>query len=234
MKCLKSILLIALFFSFNILMAQKHKFNLNHSFQDVSFNAGIYNNTGNEYLKDGTNLKFDYGVFNTFGCGFRTGVEYIYDLDEDLSCVGVPLRIAWRTGRDRRKPSERIASAINSYIVNQDPNPAVIILPLLSFRLELDAGLTPGYLFGNPSYGKCYSSLIGEYEEGLIIKNRFSLTGDLGFRIMLRIWRINFMFNPEYHYLLTDNYDFKTTVANRDNPISKSFISINLGAGFLF
>ena len=57
--------------------------------------------------------------------------------------------------------------------------------------IEVDAGVTPGYLSGKRA-------------------DSFYMTGDIGLKTSWRIWRMNLSINPAMHYLLTDKINMGT------------------------
>ncbi len=225
--------LIVIMIMNNVLFAQRSP-EYYRDYKDFSVGMGLYTNTGSEFLKNGTLLNVNYGIFSYRGIGFRGGFNYIYGIDEDLNIFSVPLSFALRTmGRDNRTPVERVVSSAGTLAYTRGDGFSAF-LALFSLKAELNAGLTPGYIAGEPYYGEVWDSYNGSYMEGLSVKNRFMLTADAGFRVSLKIWRFNFMANPQIHYNVTNNFRYRTSLENYDSDkVNDVFFSINCGVGFI-
>ena len=217
--------------------------------QDIRFTAGIRTPIERSIASDEAVMTLTYGRFFDNGLGFRTGAQWMfknYDIDEYL---GVPLYLAWRSGKRTFKESvkqgvQNTAYGVyqNKYYYRSDPDAGTILgsffLGLFN-RIEFFAGVTPGYIFGNRE--EPHGNAMEEYY--MNINNRFSLTADAGFGLSFRIWRFELSAIPSVHYFITDNYrevsirrdthDGSTDVFTSDKAKSWQF-AIQGGLSFTF
>ena len=214
-------------------------------FATVGVNAPMYKNIESDVV-----VGLHYGHYYPNGVGFRTGFQYIptvVDIDNSFS---LPLAVTYRTGSRTR--SAKLNSAALGIARTQvyDEGDAlkyglVTFLMNLFDRIELHAGLTPGYVAGKsreiyPSYH--YSGL-GYWEKTWTEKpSSFSLSADAGFDISFRIWRFDLKLMPAFHYNLTNNYRYNIQEGVRGSdevlrttvkPI-KWFFTFNGGLAFRF
>lgn len=208
--------------------------------QHRAVNAGIYTGYGvysilksDDFLNQGSIYALSFSHYSFRNLGLKTGISYIKDLEEDIDILFVPVNMSWRTRKDRRNLSQRVGHAMDSYI--EDDNTILgSILTMLPLQFEISAGVSPGYIFGTDYECNVWSSIHGDYVDRIIIKNRFCLTADFGIGIYLNIWKLTAMIRPEYHYMITDNFERRATLKSLNKPISRSYISFNAGIGFAF
>lgn len=233
MKCLYVLICLSVtVFSYG----QGKRFNPHNSYQDITVSGGIYANTNNDLLTDGTVYSVDYANFAYSGIGFRAGVSFVDQLDNNINIFCAPLSFAWRTPLgQQRSVVENIGLGLGGYIQSPSHNVGSAFFSMIPFRLELNAGLTPGTIAGNGFYNQRWSSFLGEYMYGVSVRNRFILSADVGFRATVRVWRLNMMLSPQYHYWLTDNFSRRSTLASLNSEkLSRSYMSFNFGLGYLF
>lgn len=227
---LSVIVILSSFTSF----AQTTKQIVASSFQDVSFGAGMYMSTHDQSLQYGTVYTLDYAQFGYYNVGFRGGVSYIDQVGRDVSMIGVPLRLAWRSGIDRRTMQEKFEASAYSFIAGGGDFGSAL-LNLTPLRFEVNGGITPMIAtdLGGTTYG--WSSYRGDYAEELSVKRDFALSADIGARLSIRVWRINLFFEPQYHYWLTNNfkYQIKTDDEVISPNIGRSYMSLLLGVNFI-
>lgn len=191
-----------------------------------------------------------YGHYYPNGLGFRAGFQYTPTVADIDNHFGVPLAFTFRTGS--RSFSNRLESAAygSIYSAVRDGEDGLrggffAFLMNMVDRIELHAGLTPGYVSGAgreqyPSY-KDYG---GKYwEKTWTEKPRsFSLSADAGMNINFRIWRFDLKIIPAFHYNLTNNYIYHIDKGERGSdriirqetrPI-RWFFTINGGLAFRF
>ena len=142
-------------------------------------------------------LDLSYGYFFRNGIGFRAGATYTPQMLKVGKAIGAPISFAWRTSDlDKNYNDDRIDydDYDSRYMLHQDYPDYVKeqmvsgfarFLTHLASSIEVDAGVTPGYLAGKRA-------------------DSFYLTGDIGLKTSWRIWRMNLSINPAMHYLLTD------------------------------
>ena len=148
---------------------------------------------------NGVDMRLDlsYGYFFRNGIGFRAGATYTPQMLKVGKAIGAPISFAWRTSDlDKKYNDDRIDydDYDSRYMLHQDYPDYVReqmvsgfarFLTHLASSIEVDAGVTPGYLSGKRA-------------------DSFYLTGDIGLKTSWRIWRMNLSINPAMHYLLTD------------------------------
>lgn len=148
---------------------------------------------------NGVDMRLDlsYGYFFRNGMGFRAGATYTPQMLKVGKAIGAPISFAWRTSDlDKKYNDDRIDydDYDSRYMLHQDYPDYVReqmvsgfarFLTHLASSIEVDAGVTPGYLSGKRA-------------------DSFYMTGDIGLKTSWRIWRMNLSINPAMHYLLTD------------------------------
>lgn len=163
---------------------------------DIEAGIGIQ---GVPNSNNGVDMRLDlsYGYFFRNGMGFRAGATYTPQMLKVGKAIGAPISFAWRTSDlDKKYNDDRIDydDYDSRYMLHQDYPDYVReqmvsgfarFLTHLASSIEVDAGVTPGYLSGKRA-------------------DSFYLTGDIGMKTSWRIWRMNLSINPAMHYLLTD------------------------------
>lgn len=163
---------------------------------DIEAGIGIQ---GVPNSNNGVDMRLDlsYGYFFRNGIGFRAGATYTPQMLKVGKAIGAPISFAWRTSDlDKNYNDDRIDYDYydSRYMLHQDYPDYVReqmvsefarFLTHLASSIEVDAGVTPGYLSGKRA-------------------DSFYMTGDIGLKTSWRIWRMNLSINPAMHYLLTD------------------------------
>lgn len=166
---------------------------------DIEAGIGIQ---GVPNSNNGVDMRLDlsYGYFFRNGMGFRAGATYTPQMLKVGKAIGAPISFAWRTSDlDKKYNDDRIDydDYDSRYMLHQDYPDYVReqmvsgfarFLTNLASSIEVDAGVTPGYLSGKRA-------------------DSFYLTGDIGLKTSWRIWRMNLSINPAMHYMLTDKID---------------------------
>ena len=242
MKRLK-IIVLAIFVTIP-LCAQKTLEN-DEIFATVGVNVPMYKNMESDVV-----VGLHYGHYYPNGVGFRTGFQYTPSVMDIDNSFGVPLAITFRTRS--RTTSAKLNSAAHGIARTQvyDEGDALkygfaTLLMNLFDRIELHAGLTPGYVAGKSRemYPTYHDSGMGYWEKTWTEKpSSFSLSADAGLDISFRIWRFDLKLMPAFHYNITNNYRYhilegvrrsdeviRTTV----KPI-KWFFTFNGGLAFRF
>ena len=148
---------------------------------------------------NGVNLRLDlsYGYFFRNGIGFRTGATYTPDMYKVGEAVGTSVSFAWRSFRldksyssdtidyDDYNPDYMLHQDYTDYAKEQIATGLARILTHMANSIEIDAGVTPGCIFGRKA-------------------DSFYMTGDIGLKTSWRIWRFNLTINPAVHYMLTN------------------------------
>lgn len=177
-----------------------------------------------------------YARFYNPGVCFRTGLTYMPVNLGIKNSFGVPIYFAWRNFGVNREARVEIDDAIvepyyekydrqrhyndlrygsfEEYVVDQAASDVSTFFLKIVSKVELNVGLTPGYIFGGDNLH--YTGVVNN-TAGVIVKNPFYLTADLGFKTSWRIWRFYFIINPAMHYSITDN--IRTN--NNDGTLSK-------------
>lgn len=221
------------------LYAQESEFDPTTYLDDISYSQGVYDNMQNSNFKiQGVNYRLEYGRFDYTGLGGRVGIKYLSDDSDNLNVIGIPLQFAWRTKlTDQKKFGQRLNDAIETTIndsYNNRFNLINTIASILSWRLELNAGLTPGFSIGDGYRTEIKVNKNQTAFAGMRINNKFYLTADAGLRFTVRVWRFNLAFIPQYHYLITDNF---RTISNNpqlnNRKVTKHIISANFGLSFM-
>lgn len=148
---------------------------------------------------NGVDLRLDlsYGYFFRNGIGVRAGMTYTPEMLKVGKAIGAPISFAWRTSNlDRNYNDDQIDyddydsrymlhQDYSSYFKEQVVSGFARFLTHLASNIEVDAGITPGYLSGRTA-------------------DSFYMTGDIGMKTSWQIWRLNLTINPAMHYLLTN------------------------------
>jgi len=178
---------------------------------DIEAGIGIQ---GVPNSNNGVDLRLDlsYGCFFNNGIGFRAGMTYTPRMLDYGKAMGFPISFAWRTFQLDRSYSVDTIDYSNynpDYMLHQDYSQYVVeqlamglagFLTQIASNIEIDAGVTPGYLKGRNA-------------------ESFYLTGDIGLRTSWRVWRFNFSVNPAMHYLLTNKINmggYKVPLSSHD------------------
>ena len=101
--------------------------------QDIRFTAGIRVPIDNSNADDEPVMSLTYGRFFDNGLGFRTGAQWMFRNYEIDQYLGVPLYLAWRSGKRTfkegvRQGVENIAWGTyhNKYYYGTDPDAGTI------------------------------------------------------------------------------------------------------------
>lgn len=169
---------------------------------------------GTPNSREGVDMRLDlsYGYFFYNGIGFRTGLTYTPEMLGFGQAIGAPISFAWRTYRldrsyspgtidyDEYNPDYMLHQDYAGYVKEQVASGLLRLLTRIASNIEVDAGVTPGYLWGKRA-------------------DSFYMTGDLGLRTSWRISRFNLTINPAMHYILTDKVnmgDFNLSINSWD------------------
>lgn len=239
MKTYKLIIVFYMTLLSQHLFAQESEFDPTTYLNDICFSQGIYDNIQNSDFKiQGVNYGLEYGRFDYNGLGGRVGIKYLSDDNGNLNVIGLPLQFAWRTKlTDHRKFGQRLNDVIETAVndsYNNRFNLFNALASMLSWRLELNAGLTPGFATGDD-----YKTAITDNSHqttfvGMRINHKFYLTADAGLRFTIRVWRFNLAFIPQYHYLITDNFRSISNKPQLNNrKVTKHILSANFGISFM-
>jgi hypothetical protein len=182
-----------------------------------------------------------YGQFYYNGLGFRTGIQYSASVADIDDVFGVPIAFAYRT--HSKSAGERFetgfAGARNA--MSSKGFLGGFLLNLFS-DMEFFAGVTPGYIAG--SSGSPFKTSWGRqsWEETYVEKKyAFSLTLDAGMSLNYSIWRFDLKLTPAFHYILTDNYIYHSTIGETGVGVQTDsttplrwFFTLNGGIAFRF
>ena len=247
----KSFLLLALcIWGSTVVYAQENRqYN-----QEIRFGAGVRGQIGKSSdWGSSETLNLTYAHYNLHGVGIRTGVEFMPQNMHVDYYIGVPVAFSFRTRPYSFRESVAIGVESAAYGAVRDaysgygPTAGTIVgdfLLGLFNRMELFAGLTPGYIAGTNDPRHLSYSVDRVTERTMEVRNRFSITADAGLSMSLRIWRFNLGFVPALHYYLTNNYvDLRKTApavsdsgvlsARTETPVRFQF-SILGALGFSF
>jgi hypothetical protein len=215
----------------------KRHFDPQLSYQEFSLQVGLYTPLKGDTRGGTVCYALDYASYGLSNFGFHVGLLYLPEIQGVSNMKGIPLGAIWRS---KLRGSERLGENWSYAAVSAMQNPEhplmAFLLVLLPQRYEINAGFTPGYIFG-----KSYSSLTSAswidngapYQSGVHKRYAFTTTFDVGFALNYRIWRFFLKLHPQYHYFLTDN--FRYTAYQVDNaPTSRSYISFTAELGYLF
>lgn len=175
----------------------------------------------------GVDLRIDlsYGYFFRNGVGFRIGATYTPKMYDIGKATGTPVSFAWRTFNINKSystdnidydynPDYMLHQDYSEYVKEQIATGLARFLSQIANSIEIDAGVTPGCIFGERA-------------------NSFYLTGDLGLKTSWRIWRFNVNINPAMHYMITDSIDmgkYKVQLSSWE----KWHLSLLFGVNFMF
>lgn len=151
-------------------------------------------------MNSGADLRTDisYGHFFHNGIGVRAGATYTSQMLNLGEAAGVPVAFAWRTFDIDRSYSDddfdyddyyeeyeyMLNHDYSDYVKQEVASGILGFLSRIASSVEVDGGVTPGYLWGRSA-------------------NSFYMTGDLGVRTSWSIGPVNLTAYPAMHYLLT-------------------------------
>ena len=243
--------IVAVLLSMLVFQAHAQWIDPNDYSRDIEANIGIQGapNTG-----CGADLRTEisYGQFYKNGLGFRAGLAYMPENLDIKHSAGIPISFAWRlltqggepTGfKDSLDDKPYYESYYDDYQYNHNryenygnyamerfaENAMSFFLSLIS-RLEVNAGLTPGYIFGADNL---HYSGVSNQTYGMVVRNPFYLTADIGLKTSWRVWRFNINMNPALHYSLTDNIRTKNYNGTLSKP-HRTQLSLVFGLNFIF
>ncbi len=207
--------------------AQNSEGNLNNPVSYLSLSTGRYANA--ELFVDSQHLTIDYTRTYSSGVGYRAGITHVGGLFSSQAIYSLPLKFVYRIPFNKRKAEQSTESDVYPYY-DADPynqqsysfEPNYSSLPI--FNLELDAGLSPGFIDGNTE-----ESWLSP--DDIIAKHNFLATTDVGFRASLRIWRLNLQLDVHCHYLLTDNFQYYRATSTKTVP--RMYVSTGFGISFI-
>lgn len=185
--------------------------------QDIRFTAGVRIPFESSCANNGEVICLTYGKYNDKGFGLRGGVQWMFENMDINDYLGIPLSVCWSSGR--RTFKESLENGVynvawgafhNKYYYGTDPDAGSVLGEFfmgLFNRIELFAGVTPGYIFGHSNSGYSMSSSGStEYVNYMRIKHRLCLSADAGLSLSIPIWRFQLSVIPSFHYFITDNY----------------------------
>ena len=211
------VLLFAASLAFTFVSAQeKPRFNPDHTWNTIRAEFGMLVpiSPGNP-VESGEQLSLTYTRRFTRHWGWRTGLQYATDYEAFDDHFGLPLSIVYRSGtygfQESVRTSARSAAsltvwdALAGYDTGSIASHTVRNFLFFVFRrAEGFVGITPGYVFGNGT-PRVMSSW-NDYEEGVRLNSRFTLTADAGYTLSIPIWRFSLEVTPGFHYLITNNF----------------------------
>ncbi len=246
----RSVLIIISFLFFYV-QGFAQKIDLRNYANDIEVNVGIQ---GVPKSNQGVDIRIDmtYARFYQKGVGFRTGLTYMPHCLGIRNSVGIPILFAWRnigvnkdakvdindvrkdmpyyeTNDGMRHYNEFQYESFGEYVRDQAISDVSSSLIKIVSKVELNVGLTPGYIFGGDNL---YYTGVDDNTTGMIVRNPFYLMADLGFKTSWRIKRFYFNINPAMHYSITDNIRAKDS----DGTLSKSHrwhLSLLFGLSFM-
>lgn len=210
-------------------------------FVTVGVNVPMYKSIESDVIAG-----FHYGHYYPNNFGFRAGFQYSPSVADIDNYFGIPLAVTFRTRS--RSASSRVESAaigaFESVVYSKEDGLKYGVAGFLTNifdRLELHAGITPGFVSGkdeSPSIGDAYGYMSKRWTEkpyGL------ALSLDAGISINCRIWRFDLKLMPAFHYNITENYiynvekidEYSTVVSHKTTPV-KWFFTFSGGLSFRF
>jgi len=155
---------------------------------------------------------------------WRAGGQFVLNPDGYEYMLGVPLAIMYRS-----ETATTGQALDNALTVSYDPDPyyyyerdnlaGSILLSALAFlfrRIDVYAGVTPGYYLGPASV-----------EPELRPYGRFFLSADAGLSLSIPIWRFTLSATPSLHYALLG-------VRSPNEGYNHLYFSMSFGLGYLF
>ncbi len=172
----------------------------------------------------------NYSNYSNKGLGFKTGLQYMPEVNSVSHFFGIPFAVSYRTeGLDWNKRMRNGIDAFDRTLTEEmeeqkryysdGKKPSVLgsaffmFLASMFSDVEFYAGITPGFIAGKdkndtvsptPLYqenGKTY------WEKTYTsLNSRFSTSLDAGLNLNYNIWRFGVKIMPAFHYNITDNY----------------------------
>ncbi len=243
--------IVAVLLSMLVFQAHAQWIDPNDYSRDIEANIGIQGAPNTGYGAD-LRTEISYGQFYKNGLGFRAGLAYMPENLDIKHSAGIPISFAWRLLTQEGEPAgfkdslddkPYYESYYDDYQYNHNryenygnyamerfaENAMSFFLSLIS-RLEVNAGLTPGYIFGADNL---HYSGVSNQTYGMVVRNPFYLTADIGLKTSWRVWRFNINMNPALHYSLTDNIRTKNYNGTLSKP-HRTQLSLVFGLNFIF
>lgn len=180
-------------------------------------------------MNSGAYLRTDisYGYFFLNGIGVRAGATYAADMLDLGEAAGVPVAFAYRTFNIDRSYQDddyyyhdydydydyMLDHSYGDYVKREVASGIAGALARLASSMEVDAGVTPGYLWGRSA-------------------DSFYMTGDLGLRTSWSLGSMNLTINPSMHYLLTQKIDMGK-YQRKLSPAERWLISLTFGISIM-
>lgn len=155
---------------------------------------------------------------------WRAGGQFVLNPDGYEYMLGVPLAIMYRS-----ETATTEQALDNALTVSYDPDPyyyyerdnlaGSILLSALAFlirRIDVYAGITPGYYLGP-----------ADVAPELRPYGRFFLSADAGLSLSIPIWRFTLSATPSLHYALLG-------VRSPNEGYNHLYFSMSFGLGYLF
>ncbi len=224
-------LLLGVLVACNVSAQSKVKFNPALSQDQISISAGLYATTSGGDLGEGVNYGADWYHNFTPAFGVRGGVAFVENLADDIHLARLPLGLTLRVGHSSFV--DRLAYSAVDYMLSRDRSFGSALISLLPFDVEFTAGITPGVLMGRRESKSMAITGGDSWEHGVRVRNRLSLTADVGASLSLRISRVVVRLTPMYHYSLTDNFDLFSE-QDTDTKTARNFFSVSGGLSWMF
>lgn len=184
----------------------------------IGVNVPMYKNVESDLL-----ASVCYGYYYPSGVGFSMGVQYSPSVSDVNDYFGIPLAFTFRTRS--RNTDQRVESAVGeafesaAYGTDDYMKYGIASFLMNMFdKIEIFAGLTPGYIAGGSSepsesiWGEGYDYWKKTWTER---RHKVALSVDVGININYNIWRFDLKLMPSFHYNLTNNYIFYKEFTNK-------------------
>lgn len=225
-------LLLGVLVASGVSAQSKVKFNPALSQDQIAISAGLYQAISGDELNEGINYGVDWLHNFTPAFGVRGGVAFVENLADDIHLARLPLGVTFRVGRSG-SVADRVAYSVANYVFSRDHSLSSALITLLPINVEFTAGITPGVLMGSRESSSLTITGGDSWVHGVRVRNRLSLTADVGASLSLRISRVVLRLTPMYHYSLTDNFDLFSEHST-DTKTARSFFSASGSLSWMF
>ena len=218
------LIVVVTIFSSSILAQNSFNDNFSH---DVSINYGIFPSLASNPEQPslvGSIVNVDYAYFFQNGIGYRTGLNFINNLEGVNNAFLLPVLFSYRSKTKREFVIGPDFDSFSDFLFQ-------VILGLIPKQAEYNIGINVGFINPNNNVG---GPINPDYNNEFFIKNRFVTSIDAGLRLTYRIRRVGIVLSPSVGYFLTNNFEYYSDSGLNNGYTPDWFMKITFGLSYRF